>query len=178
MKKALYMVFHPDLKKSRANRHIANQLHGLPNLKIRDMYSEAPHFHFNVGHEKKMLLENDIIFFQFPFYWYSVPPLLKLWFDEVLELGFAYGTGGDKLSGKEFAVSMTVGGAKEAYQEGGDNQFPIATFLTPLQQTAKLCQMKWHEPIVLHSSLRASASEIDQHALQVKGLITKMCGNK
>ena len=28
------------------------------------------------------------------FWWYSSPPLLKLWFDEVLTFGWAYGPGG------------------------------------------------------------------------------------
>ena len=41
------------------------------------------------------LVAADTIVFQFPFYWYSVPPLLKEWIDLVLEHGFAYGLEGD-----------------------------------------------------------------------------------
>ena len=33
-----------------------------------------------------------------PIHWYSMPPLLKLWLDEVLAFGWAYGPGGDALA--------------------------------------------------------------------------------
>jgi len=47
------------------------------------------------------LLEHDRIVLQFPMYWYSMPPLLKKWLDDVLTYNFAYGSKGDKLKGKD-----------------------------------------------------------------------------
>lgn len=35
----------------------------------------------------------DAVVFQHPMYWYSVPPLLKQWFDTTLAEGWAYGSG-------------------------------------------------------------------------------------
>lgn len=32
----------------------------------------------------------DLLFFQFPLYWYSLPAILKGWIDKVLIEGFAY----------------------------------------------------------------------------------------
>ncbi|MGG3885590.1 NAD(P)H-dependent oxidoreductase [Brevibacillus panacihumi] len=42
---------------------------------------------------------------QFPFYWYSAPPLLKNWFDEAWTYGWAYGPGGVALRGKECIIA-------------------------------------------------------------------------
>jgi glutathione-regulated potassium-efflux system ancillary protein KefG len=37
-----------------------------------------------------LLLQHDVIIWQHPFYWYSFPPLLKQWFDMVLEFNRDY----------------------------------------------------------------------------------------
>ena len=45
--------------------------------------------------------------------------MLKGWQDMVLEYGFAYGSKGTALKGKEFFVVVSTGGPKEAYAENG-----------------------------------------------------------
>ena len=79
--------------------------------------------------------------------------------DLVLEFGFAYGEDGDRLAGKTMLVATTAGGAEEAYDPGGHNRFPIRTLLTPLEQTANLCGMRYVAPFVLFASLRAAEHE-------------------
>lgn len=51
---------------------------------------------------------------------------MKLWIDEVLEYGWAYGTGGTKLNGKKMLNVVSAGGSNEAYSSGGSNRFEIA----------------------------------------------------
>ncbi len=80
-----------------------------------------------------MLLQYDRVVFQFPFYWYSSPPLLKKWFDDVLTYGWAFGPGGDHLKGKEFIVATTTGGKESEYHSGGYNWFTISELLRPIQ---------------------------------------------
>ena len=46
------------------------------------------------------------IVLQHPLYWYSVPGLLKHWFDKVLARGFAYGAGGRELVGKRWVPQV------------------------------------------------------------------------
>lgn len=41
--------------------------------------------------EVEKLRRADVIVFQFPMYWLSVPAILKGWFDRVLVPGFAFG---------------------------------------------------------------------------------------
>jgi len=69
-----------------------------------------------------------------PFYWYSVPTLLKQWFDLVLEYGWAYGKGGDALSGKKVTSVISTGGAEEAYSVDGKMLTPLKNFLGPLKE--------------------------------------------
>ncbi|HEY5997873.1 MAG TPA: NAD(P)H-dependent oxidoreductase, partial [bacterium] len=89
----------------------------------------------------------------FPFYWYGVPGILKEWMDRVLTYGFAYGSTGDKLRGKDFLVSTTIGGPAEAYCEGGYNNFTIGELLSPLRQMCNLTGMRYRRPIVSHGMI-------------------------
>lgn len=69
----------------------------------------------DVERKQNLLLEHDRIVFQFPFFWYSTPAILKEWQDKVLEYGWAYGADGKKLHGKECLVVTSTGGPAGAY---------------------------------------------------------------
>ncbi|CCH61961.1 hypothetical protein TBLA_0F04280 [Henningerozyma blattae CBS 6284] len=58
----------------------------------------------------------DLIIFQFPLWWYSMPAILKGWFDRVFSNGFAYGFGfprDDDIFSKKKALIMVTIGAEE-----------------------------------------------------------------
>jgi glutathione-regulated potassium-efflux system ancillary protein KefG len=177
VKKVLFIVAHPNLQKSRANKAIVHAVKGLPNLTFHDLYETYPRFFIDVKHEQELLLSHDILVFQHPFYWYSIPPLLKQWEDDVLELGFAYGPGGTRLHGKRFLLSMTAGGPQDAYRPSGYNNFEIDTLITPTKQTANLCGWVWEPHIILHSSIKASQDELTAHAEIVRERIAQ-CANQ
>ena len=73
--------------------------------------------------EQEKLLWADFIIFQFPLWWYSVPAILKGWFDRVYASGFVYSrdmrydTGA--LKGRKAMLSLTTGSPKEAYTSFG-----------------------------------------------------------
>ena len=52
----------------------------------------------------------SLIVLMHPIQWYSMPALLKLWLDEVLTYGWAYGPGGSALKGKDLWLVATTGG--------------------------------------------------------------------
>ncbi|WP_315983290.1 NAD(P)H-dependent oxidoreductase [Aliamphritea spongicola] len=116
---------------------------GLESTDIRRLDSLYPDYRIDVAAEQQALLEAEVIILQFPFYWYSVPALLKKWLDDVLAYDFAYGANGDKLKGKDLVLSFTIGGPEEAYDPQGYNHFPIAELIKPLQQTAYLAGMNF-----------------------------------
>ena len=105
------LVFHPDLNTSRVNSTWKKMMEDSGKITTsRDMYSEYPNFKIDVEREQQLLMEHERIVFQFPLYWYSVPPLLKKWLDDVLTYNFAYGSKGDKLKGKDMQLLVSVGG--------------------------------------------------------------------
>ena len=98
----------------------------------------------DVAAEQEKLLWADAVVFQFPLWWYSVPAILKGWFDRVFTFRFAYGVGehsdvryGDRfgegrLVGKRALLSVTIGGSESSYAERGING-PIDDLLFPIQ---------------------------------------------
>ncbi len=174
MKKILCLYAHPNPQRSRANRKIVESLTPLANLSFRPLYELYPEFYIDVKREQQLLQEHDLIFFQHPFYWYSMPPLLKLWMDSVLEFDFAYGPKGRALVGKDFLLSITTGGPLDSYAPSGYNRFPLSAFFPPYEQTARLCGMQWHEPLVLHHSTRVSEDTLLQHAESVRQRLVQL----
>ncbi len=152
--KTLVVFAHPSVEGgSIANKVIIDAVSSVEGVEVRNLYQMYPDFKIDVEAEQKALAHADLIVFQFPFYWYSVPGILKEWLDKVFLYGFAYGSTGDKLKGKEFLISTTVGGAAEMYQEGGANNFPILDLLKPLEQTSNLAGMNFNAPIVTHGMI-------------------------
>ncbi len=156
MAKVLILFAHPGQKHSCVNIGMAKAARAMAGVTFIDLYAEYPRFNIDIDQEQARLLAHDVIVFQFPIYWYSVPALLKEWQDLVLEYGFAYGHGGDRLKGKVLLPVVTAGGPQDAYNEQGSNHFRLRTLLSPLEQTATLCQMRFMPPLALFSAHSAS----------------------
>lgn len=75
-------------------------------------------------------------------YWYSVPPLMKKWFDLVLEHGWAYGSKGHALDNKEVLVAVSTGARLADYQFGSKQNHTINEYLLPLFATFASTRMK------------------------------------
>ncbi|MDA0336098.1 MAG: NAD(P)H-dependent oxidoreductase, partial [bacterium] len=104
-------------------------------------------------------LKHDIIVLQHPFYWYCAPALLKEWQDLVLEYGFAYGAGGDRLHGKLLLSAITTGAGRQTYGRDGINYFTVHELLAPVHQLSRFCGMRWLPPFVVYGTLQ----EGDEH---------------
>ena len=72
---------------------------------------------------------------------------------QVLEHGFAYGHSGTELRGKRMFNAVTAAGAQDAYRTEGYNHFSVRHLLSPFEQTANLCGMRYLAPFVVHGSL-------------------------
>lgn len=155
---------HPGHNYSHVNRHMAVAAKKVEGITFVDLYRDYPRFDINVDVEQDRLLNHDVILFQFPLFWYSTPSILKEWQDIVLEHGFAYGTDGDKLAGKTMLLAITAAGPEEAYTSGGFQHYPLRDFLRPLEQTARLCNMRFSTPYALYSALKApQVGQVEPH---------------
>lgn len=149
--KTLVIFAHPNIETaSIANKIILNELVKSEDIEVRQLYALYPDFKINVEAEQSALVSADLIIFQYPFHWYSMPGLLKEWLDKVFLYGFAYGREGNQLKGKDLLISTTIGGPESSYQQDGHNSFTVAEFLKPLRQTARLTGLRFNQPIVSH----------------------------
>lgn len=75
--------------------------------------------------EMDKLVWADLVIFQFPLWWFSLPAILKGWVDRVFAMGFSYGAGQRYATGvfrgKRGMLAMTTGGPPASYVEGGSH---------------------------------------------------------
>lgn len=175
MKNKILIIFaHPRLERSLNQSKLINSIPDIPEITFHDLYEKYPDFDVDIEFEQKLLLEHQIIIWQYPFYWYSSPPLLKQWIDLVLSFGWAYGPGGIALLGKMVFSAITSGGQRSAYSKDGHNRFTINQLLAPFEQTAFLCKMVWLPPFVIHGTHRISESERQDHIVQYGKILKKL----
>jgi len=148
--RTLVLVSHPTLAASKANAPLVDAIRDLPDVEIRHLEALYPDGLIDVGGEQAAALRAARIVFQFPFFWYSTPPMLKRWQDDVLAFGWAYGPGGTMLKGKVLQLVVTTGGPEASYRVGGYNLFAVKDLLRPFEVTAHLCAMPYAEPLVLY----------------------------
>lgn len=168
----LLLYAHPDHRHSRSNRRLLELAKSATNVHVHDLYEAYPDFHIDVKHEQRLLSESQLIVFQFPVQWYSMPALLKEWIDVVLEHGWAYGRGGDALKDKDFWLVATTGGTDASYQQSGYHHRPFSDFLPPIEQTAIFCGMRWLPPLILHGARRVDEDTLERHAADYHRLLT------
>ncbi|XP_035995072.1 NAD(P)H dehydrogenase [quinone] 1-like isoform X4 [Fundulus heteroclitus] len=90
----------------------------------------------DIMEEQSKLTEADLIIFQFPMYWFSVPAILKGWIDRVLTNGFAFSQEKRYSQGifkdKKAMLSFTTGSLESMFSPTGINGDMNVT-LWPLQ---------------------------------------------
>lgn len=135
--KTLIIVIHPDMANSVINKRWIDELNKYPNkYHIHQLYDVYPDENIDVLSEQKLIEQYDKIVFQFPLYWFSSPPLLKKWFDEVLTYGWAYGSkSGYKVGDKKVGLAITAGIYEGAYSPGGVYKYTLDELTKPFELT-------------------------------------------
>jgi glutathione-regulated potassium-efflux system ancillary protein KefG len=174
----LILYAHPHAETSRANRALREAVEGRPGVTLHDLYEHYPDFFIDVAHEQALLRGHDAIVFQHPFYWYSCPPLLKEWMDRVLEHGFAYGEGGTALRGKHFLQVVTTAGSDARYRHGGLNHFTMRELLRPFEQSAHLCGLVTHAPLVMHSVRTLDDAQLAACAQRYRSVLDELAAGR
>lgn len=149
MSKTLVISGHPDYKHSLANRAILDEFHRLvPSADIVYLDALYPDFNIDVEAEQKRLVEADTVIFEFPFWWYSAPSLMRRYFELVLSHGFAYGSTGTALHGKRVIFSFTAGAPEDAYSPEGYQHYSMSGFIPQFRALSNLCGFIWVDPVI------------------------------
>ena len=162
--KVLVLVAHPQMAQSRINRKLMRAARALGTVQVRDLYALYPDYLIDVEAEQAALAAATLIVWQHPIHWYSMPPLMKLWLDDVLTFGWAYGPGGNALRGKDLWLVASTGGPEESYRPQSYNRYFFDAFLPPYEQTAALCGLRFLPPLLLHGAHSVGSAEAAAHA--------------
>ncbi|MGA3150630.1 MAG: NAD(P)H-dependent oxidoreductase [Candidatus Saccharimonadales bacterium] len=102
-----------------------------------------------------------------PIWWFSVPAILKGWFDRVLAMGVAWDSGkiyeSGLFRGKQAMLIAVAGGPETYYHESGRHKATALQILHPINHgTLAFCGFNVHEPFVVLNSLGKTAEERTQ----------------
>jgi glutathione-regulated potassium-efflux system ancillary protein KefF len=169
MAEVLVIAAHPQLEHSRVTRALLQALRNAEwtdpaRVAVRPLYALYPDYFVDVPAEQAALQAAKLVVWLHPVHWYSMPPLMKLWLDETLAFGWAYGPGGEALRGKDLWLVASTGGPEDSYRPDGYNRYFFDAFLYPYEQTAALVGMRWLPPLVLHGAHRISDLDLAAHA--------------
>ena len=146
----LIIYAHPYPEKSKLNDLMLRLASNNPDVIIRSLYDLYPDFNIDVDAEQLAVEQAQLLVLQHPLYWYSYPPLLKLWIDKVFTQGWAYGKGANALKDKSLMWAVTTGGDQNHF---GTGEYPgFAVLAQPLHATATYCQMRWLPPVAVHGA--------------------------
>ena len=163
----LVLAAHPQLEHSRVTRTLMRVAARAPGsasrIEVRDLYALYPDYWIDTAVEQAALAAARLVVWLHPVHWYSMPPLMKLWLDEVFAFGWAYGPGGQALRGKDLWLVASTGGPASSYRPDGYNRYFFDAFLHPYEQTAALAGMRWLPPLVLHGAHRVGEDVLAAH---------------
>lgn len=114
----------------------------------------------------------DLVIFQFPLWWWSIPAMLKGYIDRVFAYGFAYGQGAS-LSGKKALCCLTTGGPASSFES--DTRGTVLHMLRPVHAGVfDFCKMDVLPPFVAYGAARLEDTErkevlirMDQYLSQI-----------
>lgn len=176
MKNILVITGHTYANTSIANKKITSILkEKYPNAIFDDLAALYPDYKIDVEKEKEKLLWADTIIIQSPLFWYSMTSLINRWVEEVFEHGWAYGSKGHALDGKEIILGITAGAVNEEFSEGGEG-VSVDEIIKPLRITFQFCRMNFLGTIFTGSILKTGHNSLEEKK-QIEKLAEQHCEN-
>jgi glutathione-regulated potassium-efflux system ancillary protein KefF len=157
------LAAHPHWRDSRVNRRMLAAARAVPGIDVNDLYGSYPDFAIDIEAEQARLAQASLVVLVHPIQWYSMPALQKLWVDDVLSYGWAYGPGGTALQGKDLWLVATTGSPEASYHPQNYHRYFFDAFLPPYEQTAALCGMRFLPPLIFYGARSASEADVKSH---------------
>ena len=172
------MAFDP--VSSRANFQSINDPDFLK-LQLEEMHATAIHsFSSDIEGEIQKVEWCDLMIWQFPLWWFSLPAVHKGWVDRVFAMGRAYGGGRvyetGLFKGKRALLSLTTGGPAEAYTADGFNG-DILGILKPIHRgMLEFVGFDVLAPHIVYAPVRMSDEQRRQELENYAARLTEIAG--
>lgn len=163
LENTLVLFAHPYLEHSKSNIELINFYVRHQHYTFRDLYDEYPDFHIPAFRERKRLVNYDRIIFHFPLIWFGLPPLLKLWIDEVFDLKWQKGDGENPLRDKEVIILVTTNFKEDQFGKNGVFKFTISELISGLYVVLQQNQLKVKEVLYIYNVDQLDKKEIIMH---------------
>jgi NAD(P)H dehydrogenase (quinone) len=131
---------------------------------LEEQHASRVHgFAADIAAEQEKLAWCDVMIWQFPLWWFSIPAILKGWVDRVFAMGTSYGNGHiyetGIYTGKKAMLSLTIGGPEDAYSKDGLHG-DLENMLKPIHRGIfQFTGFSVLEPQVIHGPARISPEE-------------------
>ncbi len=150
--KTLIIITHPNIHESNINKKWVEELLKHPGqYTVHQLHQAYPDEEIDVPAEQRLLEQHDKIVFQFPYYWFNSPALLKKWFDEVLTHGWAYGSkSGFRMQGKKVALAISLGVEEDELTATGPYKYPLAELTRPFELSFEYVKADYQPPFAFY----------------------------
>lgn len=174
MKKTLVVFAHPYLEHSNSNSELINFYVRHQHFTLRDIYEDYPDFHIAAFRERKRLNNYDRFIFQFPLIWFGMPPLLKLWIDEVFDRDWLLEGHVNPLEGKEVHILVTTGGRERSFSREGTYGFTVEELISGLVVSLKVFKADLRNIKVVYEANKLSKKQIILHKQEFAEMLKKV----
>lgn len=165
--KTLIIVIHPTMETSVINKRWVEVLNQFPEkYTVHELYKAYPDGELDVEKEQELIEAYDKIIFQFPLYWFSSPPMLKKWFDEILLYGWAFGSrSGYKMKGKKIALAISAGIDDKDFSANAKYKYTLKELLRPFELTFDYVKADYREPFVYYGLEKNPSAEYIEESI-------------
>lgn len=133
----------------------------------------------DIKSEFEKIRSADLLLFFTPVWWFSVPAMLKGWFDRVFATGLTWDFGAiyekGLLRGKKAMMVAVPGGPADLYRKDGAHRATLIEVLHPiLWGTLHFCGLDVLEPFVVHSPFQIGADERARRLSELKEMLSRL----
>lgn len=160
MKSTLVLFAHPYLEYSSSNRELINFYERHQHYTFRDLYEEYPDFHIAAFRERKRIFEYERFIFHFPLVWFGIPPLLKLWLNEVLDQDWQKPETENPLDGKEVTILVTTVSKESSFGKEGKHQYTVDELISELIVSLRAFKADISNIMVVYESEKLTKKDV------------------
>lgn len=170
MKKTLVIFAHPYFEYSSANVELIKVYKDVEQIQFKDLYEEYSDFHIPTFRERKRIRDYERLVFHFPLIWFAMPPLLKLWIDEVFDMTWSSEVN-HPLQNKDAVIIVTIGGKEENYTQKGLYETSILDLLKALTLSLKVNNVEVVEFITIFNADDLDQNHLDEISKKIKNTL-------